>query len=110
MDTTPGFEPDWLFEREWRVPVGAENPLIQGTADNLVGILIGDPDWEPSRLVETGDCRNASNGERAYPGGRDAQRRAGPRLSNCLTRVRGGVPTGHRKHGGGAPRSRDRAG
>ena len=73
LDTTPGSESDWLFEREWRVPVNADKPFIQLTADNLVGVLVGDPDWQPTRLVETGDHRNASNGERAYPGDLYAQ-------------------------------------
>ena len=80
FDTTPGFESDWLFEREWRVPVDAESPEIQVTTDNLVGVLIGDPDWEPSRLVETGYFIDASTGQHAYPGDLYAQPEVAPGL------------------------------
>lgn len=69
LDTTPGNRSDWLFEREWRIPLSASDTTLTLTSDNLVGILVGDPCWEPSyRQVDTGMLINASNGELAYPG------------------------------------------
>jgi len=43
LDTTPGSRSDWLFEREWRVPVSAEQPLLPLDLSNVLGIY-----WEPT--------------------------------------------------------------
>lgn len=69
LDTTPKQRSDWLYEREWRIPLPASDPALTLTPDNLVGVLVGDPRWKPSRRpVETGMHIDASNGELAYPG------------------------------------------
>ncbi len=69
LDTTPGRQSDWLFEREWRVPVPSDNPALHVTPHNLTGILIGDPDWQPSRrMMATGMLVDGRNGELAFPG------------------------------------------
>jgi len=63
LDTTQGNRSDWLFEREWRIPL----PTLPVTTDNLVGVLIGDPNWQPIRHIPTGYYRSGATGELVHP-------------------------------------------
>lgn len=38
---------DWLHEREWRAP----HPALPLSASNVVAVLVGQPDWQPSGSV-----------------------------------------------------------
>lgn len=68
LDTTPGKESDWLFEREWRIPLSTSAPALPVTTTNLVGVLIGDPNWRPSeRLGDTGFFISGATGEQVHP-------------------------------------------
>jgi hypothetical protein len=81
LDTTPGNRSDWLFEREWRVPVSVEKPFLEIDSNNVVGVLIGEPNWQPTpRLVPTGVFIDGSTGEYAYPGDLYAQPQLVPGL------------------------------
>lgn len=66
LDTTPGRRSDWLFEREWRMPLRPGTTGLPLT--RLLGILVGDRNWQPSvREVYTGYYRSAATGELAHP-------------------------------------------
>jgi hypothetical protein len=81
LDTTPGSRSDWLFEREWRIPLPAGNPALPLTTTNLVGVLIGDRNWQPSvREVETGYFRSGATGELVHPHEPHAQPDTRPEL------------------------------
>lgn len=42
---------DWLHEREWRIPVPPNNPVLQLPPGAVPVILVGDLNWRPTRLV-----------------------------------------------------------
>jgi len=48
---TGTYRSDWLHECEWRIPVPADNPVLQLPADGVPVILVGDPQWQPTGLV-----------------------------------------------------------
>lgn len=41
---------DWLHEREWRIPVPTDNPVLPLSPGSVSAILIADPQWQPTRL------------------------------------------------------------
>lgn len=68
LDTSQENRSDWLFEREWRLPVAPERPTLELGTHNLVGILVGVAEWEPTtREFRTGNLIDGSTGELAYP-------------------------------------------
>jgi len=42
---------DWLHEREWRIPVPLDNPVLPLPPDGVPVILVGDPQWQPTAPV-----------------------------------------------------------
>lgn len=69
FDTTPGNKSDWLHEREWRIPLAPGYAGVPLGTDNVVGILMGDPTWQPSqRSVDRGDLIDGRTGELIDPG------------------------------------------
>lgn len=74
LDTTPGSRSDWLFEREWRLPVPPTTPLLPLTTGNLIAILVGDATWRPTiRDFHTGYYLSGATGELVHPGDLYAQ-------------------------------------
>jgi hypothetical protein len=74
LDTTPGSRSDWLFEREWRLPVPVSAPSLALSPANLFAILVGEQGWRPSvRDVYTGYYRSGATGEQVHPGDMYAQ-------------------------------------
>jgi hypothetical protein len=68
LDTSPESRSDWLFEREWRVPLNETDPTLPLSAANVVGILIGDAYWRPSTRDEwTGYYISGATGEMVGP-------------------------------------------
>ena len=62
---------EWLHEREWRLPVPAENPGLCLAPGIIAAVLVGNPSWQPTvRPVQqpTGYHVNASTGQPAQPG------------------------------------------
>lgn len=71
FETNPGNRSDWLHEREWRIPLSPERPWLDLDVVPPVGVLLGEPDWEPSErsiMVDTGRFIDVSTGAEAHPG------------------------------------------
>ncbi|KFZ76998.1 hypothetical protein ED92_38470 [Amycolatopsis sp. MJM2582] len=45
------FTNDWLHEREWRVPLPPGYTALRLSADVIVAVIIGEPNWAPWRQV-----------------------------------------------------------
>jgi hypothetical protein len=45
---TGAYRSDWLHEREWRIPVPADNPVLKLPPGTVPVILVGDPQWQPT--------------------------------------------------------------
>lgn len=61
---------EWLHEREWRLPVPAENPALSLAPGVITAVLVGNPAWQPSvRLVQqpTGYYVDVSTGQPTPP-------------------------------------------
>jgi len=43
---------DWLHEREWRIPVPPNDTVLHLPPGSVPVILVGDPQWQPSALVQ----------------------------------------------------------
>lgn len=50
---TGTYRSDWLHEREWRIPVPANDPVLRLLPYGIPVILVGDPQWQPVRMVQT---------------------------------------------------------
>jgi hypothetical protein len=50
LETAPP-RSDWLHEREWRIPVSPFNPAIFLAPGSIQAVLVGDPDWTPTRQM-----------------------------------------------------------
>jgi hypothetical protein len=71
LDADPARWSDWTHEREWRVPVQPVNPVLPFEAEAVVAVLVGSPDWEPTRIdceVETGHLISGATGMYSDPG------------------------------------------
>lgn len=69
LDTDPQRRSDWLFEREWRLPLAATDPALRLSTAHLSAILIGAESWTPSiREEATGLFRSDATGELVDPG------------------------------------------
>jgi hypothetical protein len=62
---------EWLHEREWRLPVPAENPGLHLAPGVITAVLVGNPSWQPTvKLTQqpTGHYIDASTGQPVQPG------------------------------------------